>query len=224
MLLYLKNKSADSNLRNIKNQDVFPINWMWERAFETSGKYILLAWSMILSFFAFLIVSVVEMVSWLFYLSGEYAFPRFWFSTIGYWGSIIGYFLGPLFAIIYFGANLSGNVSSFPGGWTLWLFIVGTTLWIVHGLLHIFFVPAFLAFIDAQPSPVCECDIAQVRPVSQDASDIAQLAFKEDTIARGKLCLIQCPLSVADKCPIYRSRGLLSAEEYDVACAEIERV
>ena len=106
----------------------------------------------------------------------------------------------------------------------MWLLIGGTTLWIVHGLLHIFFVPAFLNFIDAQPVKECECDILPVRPITEDATDLEKLAYKEDTVARAKLCIIQCPLNLKERCPIYRSRGQLTAEEYDVACAEIELV
>jgi len=224
MLLYLKNNSSDVNLTSIMNKDAYPFTWMWERTVENGGKYVLLAWSVLISWCTYLIVSVVELVAWVFYIFGEYSFARFWFSTIGYWGSIVAYFVGPLFAVIYFGATLGGNTNAFPGAWTLWLFIGGFALWIVHGLLHIFFVPAFLAYIDAQPVKACECDILPVKPVSDDASDIEKLAFKEDTIARANLCIIQCPVAIKDKCPIYRSRGSLSAEEYDVACAEIERV
>jgi len=189
MLVYLKNSSNGANLTNLAGYEVAPIGWFWERATEINGKYVLLAWSLMLSWVAYFIVSVIEMFAWLFYLWDNYAFPRFWFSTIGYWGSIGGYFLGPLFALIYFGASLSGSPSSFPGTWTLFVFITGTVLWLVHGLLHIFFVPAFLNYIDAQPAKACECDILPVRPIAEDATDIELLAYKEDTVARAKLCI-----------------------------------
>jgi len=125
---------------------------MWERTTETNGKYVYLAISLIIYWFTYLIVSVVELVAFVFYLFKDFAFPRFYFSTVGYWGSMIAYIFGPLFALIHFSATLDGKVSNFPGHWTIWLIVAGGCLWLLHGLLHFFFVPSFLMYIDAQNS------------------------------------------------------------------------
>jgi len=197
---------------------------MWERAVEVDGKYVMLAVSLIIYFFTYLLVSVVELVAFVFYLFEEFAFPRFYFSTVGYWGSLVLYFFGPLFALIHFADKLEGKVTNFPGTWTLWLIVGGSCLWLIHGLLHIFFVPAFLVYIDAQPLKPCVCDLPDVAALSENATELEKVAFEDAQKDRAKLCLIQCPLIIDDKCPIFGSKSVLTEEEYDVACAEIIKV
>jgi len=193
---------------------------MWEQAGVFEGKYIYLSLSLIFYWITYLVVSVVELVAWVFYLFQDYAFPRFYFSTVGYWGSLVAYLFGPIFAVVHIGVTLEGVLTNFPGTWTLFLLLVGIFLWITHGLLHIFFVPPFLAFIDAQPEMPCICDLPEVAPVPVDATEAEKVAYDEAQKDRAQLCIIQCPI-VAKRCPIYRSRGVLSAEEYDVACEAI---
>jgi len=197
---------------------------MWERAVEKDGKYVYLSISLIIYWFTYLAVSVVELVAFVFYLLKEFEFPRFYFSTVGYWGSLIAYFFGPLFAVIHLLATLESNIDNFPGSWTLWLIVAGSCLWLIHGLLHIFFVPEFLKYIDAQPEKPCVCELPHVAPLSKNASELEKVAFEDAQKDRATLCLIQCPLIVEDKCPIFSSRNVLTAEEYDVACAEIIKV
>lgn len=104
-------------------------------------------------------MSVVELIAWALYKQQEYWFPRMYFSTVGYWGSCVAYAFPPLFAIIQITGGNGGDVSFFPGTWAMFLLFVGLFGWLAHGLLHIFFVPGFLAYIDAQPPKACECDL-----------------------------------------------------------------
>ena len=62
----------------------------------------MLAASMMLTFFLYFGVSVMELIAFFVYLEGtNRAFARFYFSTIGYWGSIIGYALPWIFALVH---------------------------------------------------------------------------------------------------------------------------
>lgn len=220
MLLPLKNQSNDANLTNMASQEVVPFGWWWEQLGVFEGKYVYLSISLLLSWITYLVVSVVELVAWVFYLFSEYAFPRFWFSTVGYWGSLTTLFFGPLFAVVHLAVTLEGVLDNFPGTWTLFLLVVGLILWPIHGILHVFFVPQFLAYIDAQPEKPCVCDLPMVAAVPDDATEAEKVAYVDAEKDRANLCVIQCPLTER-RCPIYRSRGVLSAEEYDVACAAI---
>jgi len=53
-----------------------------------------------MTFFFYLIVSFVEMILWIVYMTGEFEAARWYFSYIGYWGSIIAYALPMIFALI----------------------------------------------------------------------------------------------------------------------------
>lgn len=134
---------------------------------------------MIFSWITYLVVSVVELVAWFFYIAEFYAFPRFYFSTIGYWGSLVGYLFGPLFAVVHMGVTLEGILTNFPGTWNLFLVVTGLILWVVHGLLHIFFVPPFLAMIDSQPETLCVCDLPEVASVPEDATEAEKVGYED---------------------------------------------
>lgn len=162
----------------------------------------------------YLIISVVELVAWIYYKNEEYAFPRFYFSTIGYWGSIVGYIIPPFMAIIQITGGNVGDATYFPGNWATFLIIVGGVMWLAHGLLHIFYVPGFLAYIDAQPPKACECDLPVIAPLAMNASDDDQVVREAEVARRDQLCKIQCP---DNRCQL--PKGGLSDEEYDAACS-----
>merc|ERR1712072_761280 len=63
-------------------------------------------------------------------------------------------------------------------------------LWIGHGLLHILFVPDFLAHIDAQP---CVCSVEAPEEVAEDADEEAAAAHAEAVAEHAKTCLEECP-------------------------------
>jgi len=177
--------------------------------------------SIMFSFITYLLFSVVELIAWIFYLAGEYDFPKFYFSIIGYWGTLTTYWIGPLFAIIHLAVTLVGDAANFPGSWTLFLMIMGLILWIVHGLLHIFFVDAFVDYIEAQDAPPCVCDLPEVAEFSGKAGDDQKAAYEEAEKDRSRLCLIQCPMLLKD-CPI--SRSGLTGDEYLAACKELRKL
>jgi len=135
--------------------------------------------SIMFSFITYLLFSVVELIAWIFYLAGEYDFPKFYFSIIGYWGTLTTYWIGPLFAIIHLAETLLGDPANFPGSWTLFLMITGLGLWIVHGLLHIFFVDAFVEYIESQPVKPCVCDLPEVRKFSGTKDDDSKMQFED---------------------------------------------
>lgn len=40
------------------------------------------------------------MIAWFMYKNEDYWFPRLYFSTVGYWGSIVAYLFPPFFAVL----------------------------------------------------------------------------------------------------------------------------
>lgn len=162
-LFYFNNTSTDPDLTTIGGSTVaIPILWWWERMAESGGAYVYLAFCLMWNFVVYGVVSVVEMVAWIMYLMGDMKFARFYFSTIGYWGSIVTYAFPWVFAVCQLASTMRGITFSFPGVWTLALFIIGSILWIVCGQLHIFFVPAFVMRIDELTGANCMCSIPEV--------------------------------------------------------------
>ena len=66
----------------------------------------MLSYSLMFTFLFYLIVSFVEFIAWIIYMAGLPDFARFWFSTVGYWGSIIFYAIPWIFAAVQ--ASISG--------------------------------------------------------------------------------------------------------------------
>lgn len=69
-----------------------------------------------LSFFFYAAVSVTELVAWIMYMFDSMLFARFYFRTVGYWGSLIFYSMPALFAFVQAMVN---STIIFPGSWTL---------------------------------------------------------------------------------------------------------
>ena len=101
MLVTIKNETGDANLKLLSGEEVVPISWIWERMGEQGGIYNYLAFSLCFTFLLYFIVSVVEMVAWVLYVVGEKDLMRLYFSTVGYWGSIVGYAVPWILAIVH---------------------------------------------------------------------------------------------------------------------------
>lgn len=145
MFVFIKNSATDK-LTTIAGSETVPIAWWWERIGEVNGNYVMISVSLMLSWMFYLIVSVVEVISWCLYISGSFEFARFYFSTIGYWGSIIFYAFPWIFALIQL---VTKTTLAFPGSWGIFQFMVSLVLWIYTGLVHIFYIDDFVQFIDA---------------------------------------------------------------------------
>ena len=58
------------------------------------------------------------------------------------------------------------------------MLIVSFILWLYTGLIHIYFIDGFLAFIDAQEGNSCWCDAPLVKPLADDADPETIIAHK----------------------------------------------
>lgn len=149
MFVYVKNHSGDVDLQNVAGSNTYPIAWFWERLTEVSGLYAYLAMSLFTAFFVQLLVSAVELIAWVFYLTGGKQFFVMWSSIIGYWGSLVLYAVPWIFNALHIGVTLKGKVTDAPGSYSLFLLIVFLGLWLLNGLLHIVYVPRLHAHVIA---------------------------------------------------------------------------
>ena len=117
MFVYVKNASTDADLKTIAGTTAIPLTWWWERAGEYGGTKVFLGVSLILSFFFYAIVSVVELVAWVMYMFDTMEFARFYFRTVGYWGSLIFYSMPALFAFVQV---ITQDTLIWPGTWALY--------------------------------------------------------------------------------------------------------
>ena len=44
--------------------------------------------------------AVIELIAFGMYSNNDMEFAYYWFNTVGYWGSLIAYFLPPFFAVL----------------------------------------------------------------------------------------------------------------------------
>jgi len=165
------------------------------------------------------LVSAVEFIGWVLYLNGSDYLAAWWFSTIGYWGSIIGLPLPWIFMSVYIGDTMKGLTDVFPGTWAIFVLVMTLLMWITFATLHIIYVPEFLAHIVALPKPKCRCSLPTVEPAAEDASEEAKAAIAAATAEREYLCAIQCPATEGD-CPLAKEDGQSDAE-YKAACAAL---
>lgn len=168
-----------------------------------------------LTFFLYAIVSLVETIAWAMVSAGNVEFAAFYFSTVGYWGSIVGYALPWIFALLQIILTMNGATGAFPGTWTLVLFIVGLILWLAIGHIHIFLVPPFLESLGLGPannqasefqvpgSNNCVCTVPNVPTPGEFASVMDQAAYDVQVAQRDYACLTQCPAERSE-CPLIR--------------------
>lgn len=100
MFAFVKNNANDLDLRTISGSLAVPVSWWWERVGESAGEYVWIGLSLLTAWVAYLVVSVGELVAWFFYMFENYWLAAFWFSTIGYWGSIFAYAFPWIFACV----------------------------------------------------------------------------------------------------------------------------
>jgi hypothetical protein len=140
--VFIKNAPGDFLLRNVRNQQTMPLLFFWERIAETNGDYIYLAASLLFTFFGYLIVSVIELIAWIFYIIGEPNFFAFYAGVVGYYGSLVMYVIPVMFAIMHIAITLKGTITATPGAYLIFLITGGTFFWIVNLFVHVYFSEA----------------------------------------------------------------------------------
>ena len=154
MFVYIRNSELDAPLSTFAGTAVVPVGWWWERlgtSDQSNDNYVLFALSLMFTFFAYLIVSVVELVAWIFYMTGDLTFARMYFTTVGYWGSIVGYALPCIFIILHIGIEQPKSADIvFPQAWSCYILAFSLLWWLGFGYLHMIEVPKFAAHIDAR--------------------------------------------------------------------------
>jgi len=189
-LLYLKNTEDDADLIALNGGTIFPIGWFWERVAEANGLYNYFAMSLMANFFMYALVSAVEFCAWIIHVNGDPYFAAFWFSTLGYYGSIFGLPLPWVLSAVYISETMDGVTDIFPGNWAVFTLVMTLIMWIVIAGLHIYYVPAFLEHIATIPPRACECTLPNVEPVGDDASDLLKGEYTRAAEEREALCLI----------------------------------
>jgi hypothetical protein len=218
-LVYLKNDAdLDADLVALNGGTIFPIGWFWERVAESNGLYNYFAISLLANFVFYGLVSAVEFCAWVVYVNGDPYFAAFWFSTIGYYASIFGLPLPWILSAVFINTTMDGLTDVFPGHWAIFILVMTLWMWITISVLHIYYVPEFLAHVAALPPRACACQIPNVEPVGEAASEALKAEYTRASTEREALCLIECPPNAT--CPLEKDEDQSDAE-YAAACAAL---
>ena len=101
------------------------------------------------TFASYFLVSFVEVIGYIFYLLGLTEIAGLFICIIGFGGSVVLYIFPWLFAAIYIGVTMQGDVSIFPGSWCIFLIVLQIVLWLGISFLHFLYVPRFAAHLAA---------------------------------------------------------------------------
>lgn len=103
MLVYVKNNSADEDLRTVLGVAAFPITWWWERLNRDGDVSTWLSWSLLTGFISYFMVSVMEFIMWIIYELGNLGPALWYYRTIGWWGSVVVYGIPFILSVIQVG-------------------------------------------------------------------------------------------------------------------------
>lgn len=224
MFIYVATSGSAVTALQVSAANSIPLVWMFGNLGSTTEGW--MAGAYFAQFLLYLIVSVVELVAWIVYMTGSAEFASLWIGLIGYWGSLIAYALPPIFALLHLllvTGGLSGVMTATNATNDLFLMIVGFVLWVAHGLLHILFVPRFLAHTATMAG--CKCsveEIAALEDLDEDADDEAKQAHETAkaeaetaTAEREAKCLEECPPK--KECALERLEDE-SDEDFEARC------
>ena len=166
--LYIKTNSTDPDL-----DPSLPFAWFWSNLNSSTAGWMA---AMYMSyFFAYLIVSVVELVAWILFKMGNPGFALLWVPLVGFWGTIILYALPPIFALLHIilkttagGLDGTSTAAYYTNDLILGL-IIGGILWVVHALIHILFTGRFVAHAATFLKKECVCE--EAKELGEDATE-----------------------------------------------------
>lgn len=209
-----------------------PLAWFWMNLGSTT-----LGWtaaSYLSYFFIYMLISVVEFGTWCAYISGDPWLFGHW-ARISSWGSLILYFLPPLFALLnlVLPASSGGISSSTDAGYinAVMLTCIGFINWLFQWIVHFTFVDRLSDHVQAKDivnlRAFCTCEkvcgdadtvkaAAKVcfdklqRPRCQELVQNAlnqQCSSEEERQKRSdnNTSMLDCKIEKASKCTISRS-------------------
>jgi len=144
--VYIKNRAYDDNLKSKAGAETSPVGFFWERITDTEGIYVYMSLSLFFGFWVYIIISVVELVAWIFYLGGSTTFFTWWVTFIGYYGSIVLLMLPWMMDALHIALTLKGKVTASPGAYVVFRFLGNMLLWISHSLIHVAYTPRLQAY------------------------------------------------------------------------------
>jgi len=139
--LYIKN-TYDLSYHGVS---MIPIAWMFPALFAKNSTYYWTALNYIFIFIVFGLASLPEFGAWFMYLNNHNVKFLGWYSTtIGYWTSLIGFFLPMLFSLLQLVlAPVSALSTAEFFNNSIFMMIMGLVMWLFSGLVHIFFAPTY---------------------------------------------------------------------------------
>ena len=176
LFLYIKTNSTDPDL-----DPALPFAWFWSNLGSSTAGWMA---AMYMSFFfAYLAVSVVELVAWILFKMGNPGLALLWVPLVGFWGSLILYAFPFVFALLHIilkttGGGLDGTSTAayYTNDLILGL-IIGGVSWITHGLLHVLFTARFVAHAKTFLEAECVCTGEAPEELAEDADDEAKEAY-----------------------------------------------
>jgi len=140
---------------------------------------------MLMTFWSFIIVSIVEWIGWILYITGDRWFYVWYVRTVGLYGSITLYGMPVIFAIFQAYVKDGGDLRTSPGAYCIWLIFVGGIYWMINMWIHIHFVPRLISYAEAraliEPKKVVKwrCPLIRTPEMTKEQFDRACYAIRQ---------------------------------------------
>jgi len=204
--------------KNFKLRVEGEVSWALAWAFDnlSNTQYGWIAASVMTTFFVHMCTSVIEFISWFWWLAGDGRLFGWWSSTIGWWGSVVVYPIPVIFAIFQLAfktemGGFEGNYYQEVGEYTVWVIVMAGIVWLFSGLVHIIYGARLLAQINPLVNKPCMCD--NVKPLDPLSTSEEKAAYEALQVA---ICYEKCP-PAAPFCPLKKGKDQ-TYEDYLSAC------
>jgi hypothetical protein len=158
--IYYQNTSL-GYLVDMEGNKTVPIGWLWTALGDRRNGWT--AASYLSSIILYLLSSVMEFISWFFYLAGNTGLFGWWVKYVGWWISVVGLVLPWLFATFQISfPTTSGGLPSPAtefGKNAIMLIVVNVLFWLLNASLHVIMMPRLICHINSKPELIKKCPL-----------------------------------------------------------------
>ena len=131
-----------------------------------------------------MLTSLMEFISWFWWLAGDGRLFGWWAGGVGWWGAVVAMPVPVLFAVFQLAfdtkmGGFEGNYQQEVGEFTVWVIVMSAIVWLFAGLVHIIYSPRLLAQINPEVNKPCQCDyVTPLDPLSSNEEKVPTRPYR----------------------------------------------